>query len=407
MKTPCSRPFPVRRTACLTAVAILLFFLPTTAPAPAVDEAGKPETIVEVALIVPPDEGPLHRVVKLIGKNLPLRRDSSGGKPRFITALKVLEAPTSRADARRLFEGLRTSETLVVFDLCGDGTAGYTTEGTAETGIPTILFHSETVPLGPDEKTSSPFLFGLDADEGYRPDALAFWARKRPEKNWVVLVDHLDDTSRTLGAATVSSMTASGLAARQVLLARTPQNRLNQAISENLNGGTKNFISFLSPSRTLQAARLIDRSGKGGTIVYGRRPTEILLRQEGLIAFSQKMPFAGEVLAGDAAEPVDREIAAKAVVASRWLAEALLSLDDFESGRLQIQKALTEVDTVPLGSGSIRLSGDLHRPAEKDIVVVESRNGRWREEKRLKLFVAEDGRWVIRQKETGTSQESP
>jgi hypothetical protein len=406
MKTPCLRHFSVRRIICLTAAAILVFFLPMTAPAPAVAEAGKPETILEVALIVP-DDGVPQAVTELIKKNLPLRRDPAGEKPHFMTSLKVLDAPASRADARRLFEQLRTSGTVVVFDLCEDRTACYAKEGAAEAGIPAILFHSETVPLGPDEKTPSPFLFGLDADERYRPDALAFWARTWPERNWVVLVDHLDSKSRSLGLATVRSLTASGLAVQPVFLARTPENRLNQAISENLKKGTKDFISFLSLSRTLRAARLIDRSGKGGTIVYGRAPAEMLLRHEGLIAFSQKMPFAGEVSAGDAAEPVDTEIAAKAVVACRWLAKALLSLDDLESGRLQLQKALTEVGEVRLGPGSIRFSSDLHRPAEKDIVVLESRNGAWSEGKRLKLLVEEDGQWVIRQKGAGTSPESP
>jgi hypothetical protein len=133
----------------------------------------------------------------------------------------------------------------------------------------------------------------------------------------------------------------------------------------------------------------------------------MLLRHEGLIAFSQRMPFVEEIPEEIAAEPVERELFTKAVVASRWLGQALLLLNDLESGRLQIQKALTEVGQVPLGSGSIRLSSDLHRPAEKDIVVVESRHGTWSEKKRLKLLVAEDGKWVIRRKGAGTSPENP
>ncbi|MFP4482718.1 MAG: hypothetical protein ACLFN0_08005 [Thermovirgaceae bacterium] len=403
MKTPCLKHFYVRRIICLAAAVILVSFLSQTAPAPG---AGEPGNIVKVALIVPSDEAVPSTVMELIRKNLPAHRESSGIKPPLLISLKVVDAPASRADARRFFEKLCTSGTLAVLNLCEDRTACYAKEGAAETGIPTILFHSETVPPGPDEKAPSPFLFGLDADEGYRPEALAFWARKGPEKNWVVFVDHLDTKSRSLGLATVRSLTASGLAAWPVLLSRTSENRLKQAISESLKGGTKAFISFLSPSRTLQAARLIETSGKGGTLIYGRRPTEMLLRHDGLIAFRQRMPFAEEVPAGHAAGPVDSEIATKAVVASRWLAKALFSLDDPQCGRQEISKALTEVGEVRLGSGSIRLSEELHRPVEKDIAVLESRQGTWSERKRLKLLVAEDGQRVIRQKGTGTSPES-
>jgi hypothetical protein len=396
--------FSVRRIICLTAAVALVFFPPATAPAVVAEEL---VTAVKVALIVPAGERVSPVVMESIRENLQFQRKTPEEIPPFLIFLETVDAPASLAEAHGLFEGLRASGTLAVFNLCNESTGWYATEGAKETGIPMILFHSETVPLELEGKTPSPFLFGLDTCESFRTEALAFWARNRPEKSWAVLVDHLDNKSRTLGLDTVESLTASGLTARLVLLNRTPKSLLKQAVSENLRGGTEAFISFLSPSWTLQAARLIETSGTGGTIVYGRRPTEMLLRHEGLIAFSQRMPFAEEVPEEHAAEPVDRELFAKAVVASRWLAQALLLLDDLESGRLQIQKALTEVRQVPLGSGSIRLSSDLHGPAEKDIVVVESRHGTWSEKKRLKILVAEDGQWVIRRKGAGTSPGSP
>jgi hypothetical protein len=396
--------FSVRRIICLTAAAGLVFFLPTMAPAVV---AEKPVPTVKVALIVPPGERVSPVVMESIRKNLQFHQKTPEETPPFLIFLKTVDAPSSLAEAHGLFEGLRAFGTCAVFNLCNESTGWYGAEGAKEAGIPMILFHSETVPLGPEGKTPSPFLFGLDSCEDFRPEALAFWARNRPEKSWAVLVDHLDNKSRTLGLDTVKSLTASGLAARPVFLSRTPESLLKQAVSENLGGGTEAFISFLSPSWTLKAARLIETSGTGETIVYGRRPTEMLLRHEGLIAFSQRMPFVEEIPEEIAAEPVERELFTKAVVASRWLGQALLLLDDLESGRLQIQRALTEVGQVPLGSGSIRLSSDLHRPTEKDIVVVESRHGTWSEKKRLKLFVAEDGKWVIRRKGAGTSPENP
>lgn len=407
MKTPRLRHFFVRRIICLTAAAILVFFLSMTAPALTVAESKEHETIIKVALLVPPDDGVPSAVTELVKSNLPVRQKATGERLPFLISLETVDAPLSGADARRLFEKLRASGTLAVFTLCKERTACYAREGAAEAGIPTILFHSETVPLGPDERPPSPFLFGLDADEGYRPEALASWARKGPEKNWVVLVDHLDTRSRSLGLATVRSLTASGLTAWPVLLSRTRQNRLQQAISESLKGGTEAFISFLSPSRTLQAAQLIKTSGRGGTIVYGRRPTEMLLRHEGLIAFRQKMPSADKVLTDRTPGAVDREIAAKAVVASRWLAEALFSLDDAQCGRPEISKALMDVGEVRLGQGFFRFCEQFHMPAQKDIVVLQSRQGTWSEKKRLKLLVAEDGKWVIRKKGTGTSPENP
>jgi hypothetical protein len=396
--------FSVSRIICLTAAVVLVFFLPMTAGAVVAKE---PVTTVKVALIVPSGERVPPAVMESIRKNLQFHQKPPEERPPFLIFLETVDAPPSGADARRLFEKLRASGTLAVFTLCKDRTACYVSEGAADAGIPTILFHSETVPLGPDERTPSPFLFGLDVDEGYRPEALASWARKGPEKNWVVLVDHLDSRSRLLGLATVRSLTASGLTAWPVLLSLTRQNRLQQAISESLDGSTEAFISFLSPSRTLQAAQLIKTSGRGGTIVYGRRPTEMLLRHEGLIAFRQKMPSAGEVFAGHGAKAVDREIAAKAVVASRWLAEALFSLDDAQYERPEISKALMNVGEVRLGPGFFRICKKFHMPAEKDIVVLQSRHGTWFEKKGLKLLVAEDGKWVIRRKGAGTSPENP
>lgn len=368
--------------------AVLLFFRPGPALAANVEAPQNGHVKVPIAILASGVGGEQTEVDEIIQSVLSSGIAPSGNNIPFEVAIKAFEAPASSGEAGSLFERLQNEGVFAALCLARKSRAWHVPMAAAKARIPTIMLFSESVPISPERHEPSPFLFALDADESYRPKALALLASRLGEKSWVVLADHLDLKSRTAGAEATKAMSESGLDVRILFLPGKTETHMEAALYESVKDGTLGFVSFLSPLGTVKAASFLSAmTNEEVKLLYGFEPPELLNQAEGVIAIKQRMPLELNLPGG--------ELEARATAAFRWLMEGLSSLREENLDTKTLAEAIAAVGKIPLGNGFLEISPALHRPVRKDLQILEAKDGKWVEKTGFQITRGNEGEWVV------------
>lgn len=392
----------MKKYLCLSMAlsALGLFLCADTALAAKAQAPQSDPVKIPVAIIASDVEEDFATVAEIVQASLSAAESPlEGGIPLQIE-VKAFDAPASSIEADSLSERLREGGIVAALCLTKGPDAWHVPRVAVKAHIPTIMLFSETLSPGPESHGLSPFLFGLDVDESYRPEALALLASGLSEKRWVVLVDHLDLKSRTAGTAASQAMSGSGLDVQTIFLPNSTETHMKAALNESVENGTGGFVSFMSPLGTLKAARVLFPMAKGAKLLYGFEPTDLLTLAEGVIALRQQMTPGLNHPGG--------ELAARATVACRWLVKGLSSLREDNLDTNNLAEAMAAVERIPLEGGFLEISPGLHRPARKDLQVLEAKGGAWVEKARLRITPGSEGGWTVTPgKRHETSSENP
>lgn len=342
------------------------------------------------------------------------QKEGSGGDCGFRLVIERSPEPASEEQSEALISTLSQKGVLAAVCSARGISAFHVSEASRKGSFPVIMLYSEEIPLGPDHELPCHFLFSLDFDTSFRPQAIARWAKDQPLKNWTIFMDHLDAASTSSGTSTAKALSDEGVGNRTLASAAGNDQRMYYSLRKSLDDGSSHILSWLSPLRTLKMSSLLRSIGdRPAELVYGREPADALREREGIVLFSQdpyipiqalsKGSVYSRFLENDAVRPV----ALKTILACQWLYGAASSVPAHLLDSKTLSEAMEHIDRLEAFGFGITLSGKKHRPAEKDIYVLTSANGRWKEIRRMSLFLSPEGKYFIDRKTGGTSSGNP
>ena len=262
-------------------------------------------------------------------------------------------------------------------------------------GIPLLMVWSEMIPL---ESKDHPALFSLDFPDTFRASAIASWAYGTERGNWSMFIDHLDARSRKMGKLSSKALSEKDLDFRTTEVLRNNPDGFVNFTEKCLSCGSKNILSWLSPSDTLKLQQTLRSLGSSGIkLIYGGEKNDMLLKSNGITVFSQE-PFAGN----DIRSHTDRHILSelgdqvelsefiKIKTALSWVFQALATyMDGTRPADDNLSSCLRNTERISVNGFLTELSPQMHRPLRKAVYILESENGKWT--KRDRIYVEYSG----------------
>lgn len=264
-----------------------------------------------------------------------------------------------------------------------------------EIGIPLLMVWSEMVPA---ERKSRQMLFSIDFPETFRASAIALWACGSSRNNWSMFIDHLDARSREMGNLSSQALSGKNLDFMTTEVLRNNPDGFVNFTEKCLSCGSKNILSWLSPSDTLKLQQTLRSLGASGIkLIYGGDKNDMLLKSNGITVFSQE-PFADR----DIRSHTDRHILSelgdqvelsefiKIKTALSWVSQALATyMDGNRPADDNLSSCLRNTERISVNGFLTELSPQMHRPLRKAVYILESENGKWA--KRDRIYVEYSG----------------
>lgn len=313
----------------------------------------------------------------------------------FEVLVEKIPQPGNIEEARRAISRLRAEGILAVVCFASEVPACYVAQAASESGMPLILCHSEAIALGPTPRSPHPVLFGLDLEKSFRPVALAMWAGAMQQKrSWSIFIDRVDPYLSLQGEDTENRLKEKRIDTKTYWFVRSSVADIVGRLTESTGEGSPWIISWLSPIMSLRIYSTARRNLFPVNLVHADTPSDLLRPHDGIFILDQDVPLCDEDLlkplgdrlwldGGTAQANGLNSEAVRAVAAFQWIRKALEGLPGKSLKPKAVAAALEKVTEVQVENLSIPLSPRTHRPRERQVSVMVSKNGEWKEVERL------------------------
>lgn len=302
--------------------------------------------------------------------------------------------PANLKEAREMTSRLLSRDVLAIVCFGSEIPSRYAAQAASESGLPLILCHSETIALGPDPQSPDPFLFGLDLEKSFRPMALAMWAETRKDCSWSIFIDRVDPYLSLQGENTEELLGKKRIDTKAYWFVRSTVEDIVGRLTESIGEKSPWIVSWLSPIMSLRIYSTARRKLFPVKLFHGDIPSDLLRPYDGIFVLDQSAPLRDKELLDTLGDRLWAkwgttqgggltEEAIRAVAAFQWIRKALESLSENTMNPKAVARALEKVPGVQVENLSIPFSPRSHRPRERQVSVLVSKDGSWEEVERL------------------------
>lgn len=393
-----ARSFPLLQALSILLLA-LLCLIGATDSACAIDKkTALDEGIALPLAAISPDGGWQSENGRSAASGTELVFREANASRKGIRGLEVLiekvDQPVSLEGARKTMARLHKEGVLAVVCFASEAPARYAAQAASELGMPLLLCHSETLALGPDPLSPNPFLFGLDLDKSFRPKALTQWAETRTNCSWSLFLDRVDPYLSLQGEKTHERLKQKGIDTKVYWFVRSSVADTVARLTESAGESSHWIISWLSPIMSLRVYATARRDQFPVNLFHADIPSDLLRSHDGIFVLDQNIPLQDK----DLLNALETRLwtnwatvqngglnaeAVRAAIAFQWIRQALESLPEKKLAPKGLAEALETVPAVRVEDFSIPLSPRTHRPAERTVSVLRSKNGKWEEVNQL------------------------
>ncbi len=303
--------------------------------------------------------------------------------------------PSDIEEARRLVKELRQKGVMGIICFASGVPAHFVAQAAAESGMPLILCHSETLPLGRSLRRPHPFLFGLDLDKSFRPLALAAWAGKDMDCPWFAFIDRVDPYLSRQGERTEKAMQQTGIKTELFWFVSGSVADIMGRLTECTSGKKPNVVSWMSPLMTLRVYATARKKFFSLNLIHGDTPSNLLRTHEGIQVIDQDTPLQDRTLLGTLGDRLwarwgaacygITEEAARGALAAQWFRLAFERLPSIPQERKTLARSMEKVEEIGIEEIRMPLSSATHRPAERQVAILRSKDNRWQEVDRITI----------------------
>lgn len=301
--------------------------------------------------------------------------------------------PRDADSARKLVDDLRAKSVLGIICFAQDFHARFVAQAASNAGMPLILCHAETLPLGKTLQTPDPFLFALDLDKSFRPLALKAKAGENPSAPWFIFVDRVDKYLSRQGESTEEALRTSGILPETFWFVSGSVQNIMGRLTECTATETPQIISWMSPLMTLRLYATARKEFLDINLIHGDTPSDLLRSHEGILVFDQAVPLRDRSLLGTLGDRLwarwgsahygITEEAVRGALAAEWFRLAIQRLPAAPVKWQELARYMEDVGEIHIEGLRIPISSRTHRPASRDVAVLRSTDNRWQEVGRI------------------------